>query len=161
MEERLKTAEIKVLLKECVEDGKVHPIDDFKWYITERTRKSFSIGQLSGAISQLATLGILESVERGLYRKGSNNDRDTDKWDRMDTDYKKHKNCHNRTNEHNGIRQDNEMWRNVKIFLAEAEKELADIVGSANVWNLNSEEFELLKEVKELGERMNAIAAKC
>ncbi len=173
MEGRLKTAEIKLLLKECVEDGNVHPIDDFKRYIAGKTGKPYSIGQLSGSIAQLAALGVLENVDRGLYRKGNSNDRGTDKKDQSAMDYENRKDYQNKTNEHNEVkqdnetkqanetRQDNEMWRNVKIFLTGAEKELADIVGSANVWNLSSREFELLREVKELGERMNAIAARC
>lgn len=167
MEGRLKTAEIKLLLKECVEDGNVHPIDDFKRYIAEKTGKPYSIGQLSGSIAQLAALGVLENVDRGLYRKGKGNDRVTGKKDQNTMDYENIKDHQNKTDEHNETKQDNEtrqgneMWKNVKIFLTKAEKELADIVRNENVWNLSSGEFELLREVKELGERMNAIAAKC
>ncbi len=66
---RLTTAEIKMLLRQCAADEEIHPIEDFKRFIAERTEKNYSVGQLSGALAQLAALGELENVERGLYRK--------------------------------------------------------------------------------------------
>ena len=53
------------------------------------------------------------------------------------------------------------MWKELKVFLEEADQSLARIVGNANVWSLSNQEFELLREVRCLGEQMKAVAAKC
>lgn len=67
----------------------------------------------------------------------------------------------NETNENEENKQIKEMWEALRTFLEEADHSLAEIVGKANVWNLSGAEFELLREVKRLGEQMKAIASKC
>lgn len=194
MADRLKTSEIKLLLRQCVQDGKNHPVDDFKKYIAQNAEKSFSIGQLSGAISQLTALKELENIGRGLYRKGPAFRDGTDEGDPQgresrtgatgqsapmgsadpagmtgaaagtDADTGNGEGNQDQTkeiNEENEDEQIKKMWKELKVFLEEADQSLARIVGNANVWSLSNQEFELLREVRCLGEQMKAVAAKC
>ncbi len=181
MKERLKTAEIKIFLRECVQDGNCHTIDDFKKHIADNSGKSFTIGQLSGAISQLTALGELEKVERGLYRNGMGTgiisgretvtvNRENEAANGCEMMQEKEfgqirkvngENIADKIGETEENKQIKEMWDALRTFLEEADRSLADIVGRANVWNLSGAEFELLREVKRLGEQMKAIASKC
>lgn len=144
MGKRLTTAEIKQLLSACAEDGAVHPIEDFKQYIGRKSDKPFSVGQLSGAIAQLTALGELENVERGVYQKKGGGRRPE-----------------GRSEKNPDSEQGIEMRRQLKECLTGAEEKLALIVGSVNVWQISGEELELLREVKRLGEWMEALASRC
>lgn len=50
---RISTAEIKMLIKECVRQGGMYTAPDFKEYIVENSGKDVTRGQISGGISQL------------------------------------------------------------------------------------------------------------
>ncbi len=149
---RLTTAEIKMLLRQCAADGEIHSIEAFKRFIAERTEKNYSVGQLSGALAQLAALGELENVERGLYRSkkagsGAGGDR------------RVYGPCVREEKDEG--KQNKELREQIRTCLEETEERLARIAGAANVWELSSEDFELLGETRRLSERMKAVMSKC
>ena len=66
---KISTAEIKMLIKECVRQGGMHTAPDFKEYIAANSGKDVTRGQISGAISQLVDTKEIVRVGRGLYAK--------------------------------------------------------------------------------------------
>ena len=48
---RISTAEIKMLIKECVRQGGMYTAPDFKEYIVANSGKDVTRGQISGAVS--------------------------------------------------------------------------------------------------------------
>ena len=66
---RISTAEIKMLIKECVRQGGMYTAPDFKEYIVENSGKDVTRGQISGGISQLVDTKEIVRVGRGLYAK--------------------------------------------------------------------------------------------
>jgi hypothetical protein len=71
---RISTAEIKVLIQECVSDGKTYTNMELIEYVSNNSDKEFSRAQISGAITQLIDRRDLVRVERGLYKKGNQSD---------------------------------------------------------------------------------------
>lgn len=66
---RISTAEIKMLIKECVKQGGMYTAPDFKEYIILNSKKDVTRGQISGAVSQLIDTKEIVRVGRGLYAK--------------------------------------------------------------------------------------------
>lgn len=141
---RISTAEIKLLLLECAEDGKVHAVSDFKQYMSQRTDKEYSSGQVSGALYQLTEMGVLVNLSRGLYQKGSKSVQQTEM---VAT---------------NTIAQTNSEFRKqIKHCLQNTEQELERIVNQINVWELTTADFEFLGEIKRFNEQMNKLSERC
>ena len=69
---KMSTAEIKMIIKEQIKDGTNYTPSDFAELLKKTSDKSFTIGQLSGAIKQLADNGVIGRKERGLYCKLEN-----------------------------------------------------------------------------------------
>ena len=66
---RISTAEIKMLIKECVKQGGMYTAPDFKEYIILNSKKDVTRGQISGAVSQLIDTKEIVRVGRGLYAR--------------------------------------------------------------------------------------------
>ncbi len=66
---RISTAEIKMLIKECVKQEGMYTALDFKEYIAVNSGKDVTRGQISGAVSQLVDAKEIVRVGRGLYAK--------------------------------------------------------------------------------------------
>lgn len=64
---KLSTADIKELIQECMADKEVHSVPELREYIIRMKGDTFTTGQLSGSIFQLADRGIIKSVARGKY----------------------------------------------------------------------------------------------
>ena len=66
---KISTAEIKMLIKECIKQGGMYTARDFKEYIVANSGKDVTRGQISGAVSQLVDMKEIVRVGRGLYAK--------------------------------------------------------------------------------------------
>lgn len=138
---RISTAEIKMLIKECVRQGEMYTAPDFKEYIVANSGKDVTRGQISGAISQLVDMKEIVRVGRGLYAKDTkvtiNRKKDTD----------------------------NEVEDTLKIqiynTLIKVEKELATTISSIDIWKLNGENFEIVTKMRELRDSIEEIKAQC
>lgn len=142
---RISTAEIKILVLELVEDGKMHTVSDFKEYISQRSNKEWTSGQVAGALYQLAEAGKLNNIERGLYKKGETVEGQT-----------------NGSIQYNRANQGESQFRNqIGKCLRETEKRLEEIANQINIMKLDATDFEFLREVKLLNEQIKRIADKC
>ena len=130
---RISTAEIKMLIKECVRQGGMYTAPDFKEYIVANSGKDVTRGQISGAVSQLVDTKEMVRVGRGLYAK-----------DMKVTANKKKSN-------------DDE----VKDTLNKVEKELATTISSVDIWKLNGENFEIVTKMRELKDSIEEIKTQC
>lgn len=137
---RISTAEIKMLIKKCVSNGGTYTVEDLKNYITANSDKEMTRGQLSGAVFQLADAKEIIRVERGLYSK----------------------NVMSAFNEESTESQENsELKEELYKTLNKIEKELINVIGNVDIWNLSGEEFELITKVRELKSAIAHIKAQC
>ena len=137
---RISTAEIKMLIKKCVSNGGTYTVEDLKNYITANSDKEMTRGQLSGAVFQLADAKEIIRVERGLYSK----------------------NVMSAFNEASTESQENsELKEELYKTLNKIEKELINVIGNVDIWNLSGEEFELITKVRELKSAIAQIKAQC
>ncbi|MFR8036642.1 hypothetical protein [Clostridium fessum] len=137
---RISTAEIKMLIKKCVSNGGTYTVEDLKNYITANSDKEMTRGQLSGAVFQLADAKEIIRVERGLYSK----------------------NVMSAFNEESTESQENsELKEELYKTLNKIEKELINVIGNVDIWNLSGEEFELITKVRELKSAIAQIKAQC
>lgn len=138
---RISTAEIKMLIKECVRQGGMYTAPDFKEYIVANSGKDVTRGQISGAVSQLVDTKEIVRVERGLFAK-----------DMKVTVNKKKPN-------------DDEIKDTLKIqiynTLIKVEKELATTISSIDIWKLNGENFEIVTKMRELKDFIEEIKTQC
>ena len=138
---RISTAEIKMLIKECVRQGGMYTAPDFKEYIVANSGKDVTRGQISGAVSQLVDTKEIVRVGRGLYAK-----------DMKVTANKKKSN-------------DDEVKDTLKIqiynTLIKVEKELATTISSIDIWKLNGENFEIVTKMRELKDSIEEIKTQC
>lgn len=134
---KITTADIKMLIKECLADGDAHTVQEFREYISFRKGDDFTRGQISGAVFQLSSGGVIKSVERGLYVKA-----DTDE------------SCDiGETIEITNSTPVSMNFRNqVEKCLEEMDERLNEIVKDTDVWNLDDNSFEYLREVRRLRE---------
>ena len=136
---RISTAEIKMLIKKCVSNGGTYTVEDLKNYITANSDKEMTRGQLSGAVFQLADAKEIIR-ERGLYSK----------------------NVMSAFNEESTESQENsELKEELYKTLNKIEKELINVIGNVDIWNLSGEEFELITKVRELKSAIAQIKAQC
>lgn len=142
---RISTAEIKILILELIEDGKMHTVSDFKEFISQRSNKEWTSGQVAGALYQLVEARKLSNIERGLYKKGETGEGQT-----------------NASIQYNRANQGESQFRNqIGKCLRETEKRLEEIANQINVMKLDAIDFEFLREVKLLNEQIKTIADKC
>ena len=138
---RISTAEIKMLIKECVRQGGMYTAPDFKEYIVANSGKDVTRGQISGAVSQLVDTKEIVRVGRGLFAK-----------DMKVAVNKKKPN-------------DDEVKDALKIqiynTLIKVEKELATTISSIDIWKLNGENFEIVTKTRELKDFIEEIKTQC
>ena len=138
---RISTAEIKMLIKECVRQGGMYTAPDFKEYIVANSGKDVTRGQISGAVSQLVDTKEIVRVGRGLFAK-----------DMKVAVNKKKPN-------------DDEVKDTLKIqiynTLIKVEKELATTISSIDIWKLNGENFEIVTKMRELKDSIEEIKTQC
>lgn len=138
---RISTAEIKMLIKECVRQGGMYTAPDFKEYIVANSGKDVTRGQISGAVSQLVDTKEIVRVGRGLFAK-----------DMKVAVNKKKPN-------------DDEVKDTLKIqiynTLIKVEKELATTISSIDIWKLNGENFEIVTKMRELKDFIEEIKTQC
>lgn len=136
---KISTAEIKMLIKECVKKEGVYTAKDFKNYILANTQKEVTQGQIAGGISQLVDSKAIIRIERGLYEK-----------------YKEPAQSISGENE-----EKNKLKAELYDTLNKVEKELVNAIGKVNVWDLNEEDFELIKQIRELKSSITQIKFRC
>lgn len=138
---RISTAEIKMLIKECIKQGGMYTALDFKEYILLNSKKEVTRGQISGAISQLVDTKEIVRIGRGLYAKDA------------------------KVNISKKERVDDEVEDALKIqinnTLIKVEKELATTISSIDIWKLNGENFEIVTKMRELKDFIEDIKAQC
>lgn len=138
---RISTAEIKMLIKECVRQGGMYTAPDFKEYIVANSGKDVTRGQISGAVSQLVDTKEIVRVGRGLFAK-----------DMKVAVNKKKPN-------------DDEVKDTLKIqiynTLVKVEEELATTISSIDIWKLNGENFEIVTKTRELKDFIEEIKTQC
>lgn len=138
---KISTAEIKMLIKECVRCCGVYTTSDFREYVRVNSKKDVTRGQISGAISQLVDTKDIVRVGRGLYSKDMN------------------------SISSRNISSNNESGKALKsdiyTTLVKVEKELESTISSINIWELNGDNFELIAKVRELKERIEEIKIQC
>jgi len=138
---KISTAEIKMLIKECVKQSGMYTAPDFKDFIVENSEKEVTRGQISGAISQLVDTKEIVRVGRGLYAKD------------MKVTINKKKSMDDKV----------EDTLKIQIYntLIKVEKELATTIGSIDIWKLNGENFEIVTKMRELKDSIEEIKAQC
>lgn len=139
---KLSTAEIKMLIKQCASTSNNCTPKDFTAYIEKKSDKEFTRGQIAGAVSQLVDKKELISIERGLYRLGNIEVKDT---------YKKA--SQSTSNFHSQFAFE------IADCLNDTVKELSQIVEKTDVLGMSREEFQLLVDVKQIREKMEQIIA--
>lgn len=138
---RISTAEIKMLIKECVRQGGMYTAPDFKEYIVANSGKDVTRGQISGAVSQLVDTKEIVRVGRGLFAKNM----------KVAVNKKKP--------------NDDEVKDTLKIqiynTLVKVEEELATTISSIDIWKLNGENFEIVTKTRELKDFIEEIKTQC
>lgn len=138
---KISTAEIKLLLKECVKTEGFYTVLDFCKYLSEKSDKIFTKSQVSGAIAQLIDTGDIVRVERGLYKRKSE---ETTK-------------CLKEN-----IKDDDMLFKQeAKQCLSKAERILAQFADSKNFMQVNEYEFQILSEMRGIKERLEVLRKKC
>lgn len=146
MDNRLTTAEIKALIMECVKDGETYAVSELKHYISCKTDRLFTPGQISGALMQLTAMEKIQSKGRGLYVIGDNvKEAEMSVRDEM---------LHI-SEEHVKFR------RQIKECMEETAQKLQKIVNQVDMWEVTDEEFQFLGEIRKLNDQMKKIASKC
>lgn len=138
---KISTAEIKMLLKECVKMEGNYTVLDFSEYVAKNSNKSFTKSQISGAIAQLVDTGDIVRIERGLYKRKISET----------------KGSINIT----AKRENNIFSREAIQCLNKLEDMLAEFANSKKIWQLNECEFEILSEMRELKESLEKLRKKC
>lgn len=138
---RISTAEIKMLIKECIKQGGMYTAPDFKEYIIVNSGKEVTRGQISGAMAQLVDAKEIIRVGRGLYAK-----------DIKSTSSKK-KNSDNKSEDTLKIQ--------IYNILTKVEDELATTISSIDIWKLNDDNFEIVTRMRELKDSIEEIKNQC
>lgn len=137
---KISTAEIKVLIKECVKTHGMYTTADFRNYITKKSGKEVTRNQITGAIGQLIDTKDIVRVERGLYSKDINH---------IDSSVE--------------VNNDTEdIWK--KEFyrtLDKMEDDLINKLGSINVLDLGRDNFAIITKVMMLKESIEEIKKMC
>ena len=135
---KISTAEIKMYIKECVKMPGMYTATDFRNYIGMKSQKEITRGQISGAISQLVDSEDIIRVGRGLYSKDE-------------------KSISNKNVTVNNEAEDS-LKRDIYNTLNKVEGELLNAI---NVWELNSDNFEIITKIRELKTSIEEIKCQC
>ena len=135
---KISTAEIKILIKECVKTYGMYTASDFRNYIIKKSGKDVTRNQITGAIRQLMDTKDIIRVERGLYSKDINH-------------------IDNSIEANNDTEMKNEIYR----ILNKMEDDLMSKLGSINVLDLDSEDFIIITKVRMLRESIEEIKKMC
>lgn len=146
MDNRLTTAEIKTFIMDCVKDGETYAVAELKHYISCKTDKLFTPGQISGALMQLTAMEKLQSKGRGLYVIGDNV---------KEADMQARDQIANLSEEQVKFRGQ------IKECMEETAQRLQKIVNQVDMWEATDEEFQFLGEIRKLNDQMKKIASKC
>lgn len=138
---KISTAEIKMYIKECVKMQGMYTATDFRNYIGMKSQKEITRGQISGAISQLVDSEDIIRVGRGLYSKDE-------------------KSISNKNVNVNNEAEDS-LKRDIYNTLNKVEGELVNAIGAINVWELNSDNFEIITKIRELKTSIEEIKCQC
>ena len=114
---------------------------DFRNYIGMKSQKEITRGQISGAISQLVDSEDIIRVGRGLYSKDE-------------------KSISNKNVTVNNEAEDS-LKRDIYNTLNKVEGELLNAIGAINVWELNSDNFEIITKIRELKTSIEEIKCQC
>ena len=146
---KLTTAEIKILIKECIGDGELHNFESFRNYITKKTDKIFTDNQITGAIKQLSSKGSMIKVERGLYRGNNQKVEAKEKIIfhslKLSPQEEKIAQARNR----------------MKADIDKTAASLEEIMRTISIAEIDNQEYELFREVKELLIYMKCVSKKC
>lgn len=146
MDNTLTTAEIKTLIMDCVKDGEIYAVSELKKYISCKTDKLFTPGQISGALMQLTSMDKLQSKGRGLYALGEHG---------KGTEMQDQEIMRNLSKEQIKFRRD------VRECMEETAQRLQKIVNQIDMWEATDEEFQFLGEIRKLNDQMKKIALRC
>lgn len=146
MENRLTTAEIKAFIMECVKDGETHSVSELKYFISCKTERVFSPGQISGALMQLTAMEKIQSKGRGLYMIGNHVG---------ETEIQTQGRKKDLSEEQIKFR------RQVKECMEDTAQKLQKIVNQVDMWEATDEEFQFLGEIRKLNDQMRKIASRC
>ena len=138
---RISTAEIKMLIKECVKQEGMYTALNFKEYIVANSGKDVTRGQISGAITQLLGMKEIVRVGRGLYAKD------------MKVIIHKKKDTDNKSEDPLKIQICN--------TLTKVEKELATTISQIDIWKLNDDNYEIVTRMRELKDSIEEIKNQC
>lgn len=138
---KISTAEIKMLIKECVESCGIYTAADFGNYIRLNSGKDFTRGQISGALAQLVDTKDIVRVGRGLYSKDAKSISNRSAISRNETE--------------------NKLQKEIYDALSKVEKDLAKVTGSINIWELDGENFEIVAKIRGLKKSIEEIKSQC
>lgn len=137
---RISTAEIKVLIKECVKTYGMYTTADFRNYITKKSGKEVTRNQITGAIGQLIDTKDIVRIERGLYSKDINH---IDNSATVNSD------------------TENTLKKEIYCTLNKMEDDLISKLGSINVLDLDRDNFVIITKVRMLRESIEEIKKMC
>ena len=158
---RISTAEIKMLIKECVRQGGMYTAPDFKEYIVANSGKDVTRGQISGAVSQLVDTKEIVRVGRGLFAKDmkvtANKKKSSDDLSLMEFHFlgvSANSKCIK-------TKYDVISGKYISIELGDARSNLATTISSIDIWKLNGENFEIVTKMRELKDFIEEIKTQC
>lgn len=137
---KISTAEIKILIKECVKTYGMYTTTDFKNYIIKKSGKEVTRNQITGAIGQLIETKDIVRIERGLYSKDINH-------------------TNNSITANNNT--ENILKKEIYQTLNKMEDDLINTLGSINVLDLDSDNFGIITKVRMLKESIEEIKELC
>ena len=137
---KISTAEIKILIKECVKTYGMYTTTDFKNYIIKKSGKEVTRNQITGAIGQLIETKDIVRIERGLYSKDINH-------------------TNNSITANNNT--ENILKKEIYQTLNKMEDDLINTLGSINVLDLDSDNFGIITKVRMLRESIEEIKELC
>lgn len=137
---KISTAEIKILIKECVKTYGMYTTTDFRNYIIEKSGKEVTRNQITGAIGQLIETKDIVRIERGLYSKDINH-------------------INNSIIANNDT--ENILKKEIYQTLNKMENDLINKIGSINVLDLDNDNFGIITKVRMLRESIEEIKKLC
>ena len=141
---KISTAEIKMLIRECVSDGGIYTSADFSDFICKNSGKEHTRGQLAGGLAQLVDSGEVVRIDRGLYQKNA----------------EKKSNPVNKT-EKTVSEKERLFNKEATECLDQVEKTLSEFSDSRKIWELDNEQFEILIKMRALKEQIEKIRREC
>ena len=138
---KISTAEIKMLVKECVKTEGVYTTSDFAKYIELHSDKDFTRSQIAGALSQLTDTKDIVKIERGLYSRDGNSIKDN--------------------SGRNFEKKVNFFKENIYDALCKIENDIEGSIGTVNILELEHENFEIISKLRDLKMYIEDIKKEC